>query len=145
MATKILDGAGKLHTACEKVSSNASDIEDWEREQYGLERKCKEWKPAEDILGFTSGPLKSTFRGVVDDADAHYEGNRARLEELFDEGKVAMMASFASWGMGTGVVVRWTETFDPSSNRQRGKAMPQISNEVVTRMISVVKDATKQY
>ncbi len=61
---------------------------------------CKEWIPADEVLGFVMLPA---FQGSFEDGLGHFEGARARLEQIFPLPSIDNSHFvFVSWGLGTG-------------------------------------------
>ena len=67
----------------------AKDIKFW----------CNKWRSVSEVLGFDDA---ANFKGIHSDSKAHFEGARAKLQQITKGWSLEEPSSFASLGFGTG-------------------------------------------
>ena len=118
----------------DEVPSYAENIKVW----------CKQWHSPNKVLGFSRG-MHNDFKGSSKDGRAHFEGARARLEEMYSvpndmPGSGASPFVFVNWGLGTGQTIGWTRdidsTYDPTMNKTASAAPQILSGRRVSHALS---------
>ena len=114
---KLTNTTNKLDMACKDIST--TDVPEYASKK--ISHWCKKWRPASEILGFSDGSYQAgslddvpNFRGAWSDGRAHFEGARAKLQQISPSHSDA--TTFATFAFGTGHSIWWTNTTDKADN-----------------------------
>ena len=114
-----------LDVACEEISK---DVPSWAKD---IKFWCNKWRSVSEVLGFDDA---ANFRGIHSDSQAHFEGARAKLQQISGSEEPS---SFASLGFGTGHTIFWTNTNDGATNLTAAGAPSVYDNEEIPTPLSM--------
>ena len=114
---KLTNTTKKLDMACKDIST--TDVPEYASKK--ISHWCMKWRPASEILGFSDASYQAgslddvpNFRGAWSDGRAHFEGARAKLQQLSPSH--SDQTTFATFAFGTGHSIWWTNTTDKADN-----------------------------
>ena len=114
---RLTNTTNKLDMACKDIST--TDVFEWASKK--ISHWCMKWRPASEILGFSDGSYQAgslddvpNFRGAWSDGRVHFEGARAKLQQISPSHSDA--TTFATFAFGTGHSIWWTNATDKADN-----------------------------
>ena len=113
----LTNTTNSLDMACKDIST--TDVPEWASKKISF--WCNKWRPASEILGFSDASYQAgslddvpNFRGAWSDGRAHFEGARAKLQQISPSRSDS--TTFATFAFGTGHSIWWTNTTDKADN-----------------------------